>query len=175
MSEVLVRDFHTGDGEGVARIGIENGAYYADLAPDYFKTPDEDGFADLFDSDSEWREEADNLALVAEIEGDVAGYLEATLQRPMETARWQSQRDLSAPRLFIGVVTTADRFKRRGVATRLVEAAEDWGRSKGAVVAICDTYIDSPLSVPFWEKRMGYTRRAIVLRKPLAPDNANPS
>ncbi len=168
MSELLIRDFHAGDGEGVARIAIENGGYYAKLAPDYFKTPDEDGCAAFFEDDSGWRDEADNLALVAEITGEVAGYLEATLQQPMETARWQSQRDLSAPRLFIGVVTTGDRFKRRGVATRLVEAAEGWGRSKGAVVAICDTYIESPLSVPFWEKRMGYTRRAIVLRKPLA-------
>jgi hypothetical protein len=40
-------------------------------------------------------------------------------------------------------------------------------RSKGAVVAVCDTYIDSTLSVPFWEERMGYSRRAIIFRKPL--------
>lgn len=146
---------------------MENGAYYANLAPDYFKKPDPDGFADLFENDSNWREGIDNLALVAEVEGEIAGYLEATLQQPLETAQWQSQRDLGAPRLFIGVVTTGDRFKRRGVATRLVEAAEEWGRSRGALVAICDTYIDSPLSVPFWEQRMGYTRRAIVFRKPL--------
>jgi len=146
---------------------MENGAYYADLAPDYFKEPVEDGFADLFENDSRWREGTGNLALVADVEGEVAGYLEATLQQPMGTAQWQSQRDLGAIRLFIGVVTTADRFKRRGVATRLVEFAEDWGRSNGAVVAVCDTYIDSPLSVPFWEKRMGYERRAIVFRKRL--------
>jgi hypothetical protein len=33
---------------------------------------------------------------------------------------------------------------------------------------ICETWIDSPLSKPFWERRMGYERRAVVLRKPLA-------
>ena len=85
----------------------------------------------------------------------------------METARWQSQRDLGDPRLFINYVGTGDAFKRMGVATRLVEAAEDWGRSMGAVAAVCDTYIDSPLSVPFWEERMGYSRRAIIFRKAL--------
>jgi GNAT superfamily N-acetyltransferase len=89
------------------------------------------------------------------------------VQAPLETARWQAQRDLSDPRLFINYVGTADAYKRMGVATRLVEAAEAWGRSKGALVAVCDTYIDSPFSVPFWEERMGYSRRAIIFRKPL--------
>jgi GNAT superfamily N-acetyltransferase len=64
-------------------------------------------------------------------------------------------------------VGTADAYKRQGVATKLVQAAEDWGRKRGAVVAICDTFIDSPLSVPFWERRMGYKRRAIIFRKRL--------
>jgi GNAT superfamily N-acetyltransferase len=68
---------------------------------------------------------------------------------------------------MISFVGTADAYKRTGVATQLVEAAEAWGRSKGATVAICDTYIHSPLSVPFWERRMGYARRALVFRKVL--------
>jgi GNAT superfamily N-acetyltransferase len=169
VSKVSVREFRAGDGEAVARIGVEVGDYHAALAPDYFRRPDEEGFADFFENDGDWREAPENLALVAEVEGEVAGYLEATLQAPLPTARWQSQRDLGATRLFIGVVITGDRFRRRGVATKLVEAAEGWGRSNGAVVAVCDTYIDSPLSVPFWEKGMHYRRRAIVLRKPLRP------
>ena len=145
----------------------ENGAYHAQLAPDYFKQPDEEGLVEFVENDSEWRDSPDNLCLVADIEGEVAGCIEATIQPPMDTAHWQSQRDLSATRLFIGFVQTADRFKRSGVATSLVEAAEQWGREQGAVVATCDTYIDSPLSVPFWERRMGYERRAVILRKRL--------
>jgi GNAT superfamily N-acetyltransferase len=173
VSEVSVREFRAGDGEGVARIGIEVGAYHAALAPDYFRRPDEEGFADFFETDGEWRQAPENLALVAEVEGEVAGYLEATLQAPLVTARWQSQRDLGATRLFIGVVVTGDRFRRRGVATKLVEAAEEWGRSNGAVAAVCDTYIESPLSVPFWEEGMHYRRRAIVFRKALRPASAS--
>ena len=168
MPDVVVREFRKGDAAGIVRISRENGAFYAGLAPDYFKEPDEEGFVELVENDSEWRDSSENLALVAEVDGEVAGYLEASVQPPLETARWQTQRDLSQPRLFISFVGTADAFKRMGVATHLVEAAETWGRSHGAVAAICDTYIDSPLSVPFWEKRMGYKRRAVILRKPLA-------
>jgi GNAT superfamily N-acetyltransferase len=167
MPDVVVRRFQPGDGLGISRISLENGAYYARIAPEHFKQPDEDGLAELVEEDSDWRSSEANLALVAEVDGEVAGYLEASLQAPMDTARWQSQRDLGDTRLFINYVGTADAYKRIGVATRLVEAAEDWGRSQGAVASVCDTYIDSQLSVPFWEKRMGYSRRAIIFRKPL--------
>ena len=163
----MVRDFRPGDGPGVSRISLDSGAYYARIAPEHFKVPDEDGLAEMMERDSEWRESDDNLSLVAEIDGQVAGYLEASMQEPIETARFQTQRDLAKPRLFISYVGTADAFDRMGVATRLVEAAEEWGRSKGAVAAVCDTYIESPLSVPFWEERVGYERRAIIFRKAL--------
>ena len=172
MPAVVIREFRDGDGARIARLILENGAYHAELAPDYFKVPDEDGLVELVESDSEWRASPDNLCRVAEIEGEVAGYLEASIQPAMDTARWQSQRDLGAPRLHINFVGTADRFKRSGVGTHLVEAAEEWGREHGAFVSICDTYIDSPLSVPFWEERMGYTRRAIVFRKELEAPRA---
>ena len=167
MPEVTVREFRAGDGEGLAEIIRENSGHYAVLAPDYFKQADEEGLAEFVESDNEWRAAPENFGRVADVDGEVAGYIEATLQPPMDSAQWQSQRDVAAPRLFIGFVQTSDRFKRMGVATRLVEAAEEWGRQQGAKVAVCDTYIDSPMSVPFWEKRMGYTRRAIVLRKVL--------
>jgi ribosomal protein S18 acetylase RimI-like enzyme len=167
VPDVVVRRFQPGDGLGISRISLENGAYYARIAPEHFKQPDGEGLAEMIEEDSEWRESDANLALVAEVTGEVAGYLEASVQPPMETARWQSQRDLGDPRLFINYVGTADAFKRMGVATRLVEAAEAWGRSKGAVAAVCDTYVESPLSVPFWEERMGYSRRAIIFRKAL--------
>ena len=166
--DVVVREYRDGDAPGIVEISRENARFYTALAPDYFRMPDEDGFVDLIENDSEWRDAPENLALVAEVNGQLAGYLEASVQSPLETARWQAQRDLGHVRLAISFVGTADAFKRKGVATRLVEAAEDWGRSKGASIAICDTYVDSPLSVPFWEQRMGYRRRAVSLRKSLA-------
>ena len=164
---VEIREARDADAAGIARLGQENSAFYAELAPEHFRIPDEDGLAELIENDRDWREGAETLALVAEDEGTIAGYLEASLQRPDETARFQGQRDLAEVRLFINYVGTADAYKRQGVATKLVRAAEQWGRERGAVVALCDTYVESPLSVPFWERRMGYERRAIVFRKRL--------
>ena len=162
-----IREAREEDAVGIVRLSQENSAYYVQLAPEYFRLPDEDGFVEFIENDREWREGPDTLALVADDDGAIAGYLEASLQRPDETARWQGQRDLSDIRLFINFVGTANAYKRQGVATNLVKAAERWGRERGAVVALCDTFIDSPMSVPFWERRMRYERRAIIFRKPL--------
>jgi GNAT superfamily N-acetyltransferase len=164
---VSIREARDDDAAGIASLSRESGAYYVQLAPEYFRLPDEEGFIAFIENDHKWRERSDTVALVAEDDGSIAGYLEASLQFPEDSARWQAQRDLSEIRLFINFVGTADAYKRQGVATKLVQAAEDWGRKRGAVVAICDTFIDSPLSVPFWERRMGYKRRAIIFRKRL--------
>ena len=164
---VTVRDATEGDAIGIALLTRENAAYYARLAPERFKLPNEDGLDDFIREDKEWRGRPDTIALVAEVDGEVAGYLEASLQPPLDSARWQSPRDLAETRLFINLVGTGDAHKRQGVATLLVEAAEEWGRSQGASVAICDTFIGSPLSMPFWEQRMKYERQAIIFRKQL--------
>jgi ribosomal protein S18 acetylase RimI-like enzyme len=167
MSAFVIRAARGEDAPGIARIGQENGRYYARLAPELYRVPDEDAAIALIAGDDEWRSLPTSLSLVAEADGEIAGFLEATLQEPMESASAQGQRDLGKTRLFISYVGTTDRYKRQGVATKLVEAAEAWGRAHGAEVAICDTWIDSPLSVPFWEERMGYARRAIIYRKAL--------
>ncbi|MFN2469552.1 MAG: N-acetyltransferase family protein [Gaiellaceae bacterium] len=165
--EFVVREARAEDAPGIAQISRDNGRYYASLEPELFRRPDEEGLVELVAGDAEWRECPANLALVAEIDGEVAGYLEASVQEPLETARWQTQRDLGQIRLFISFVGTADQFKRSGVATQLVEAGEAWGREKGAVVSVCDTWLGSPVSIPFWEQRMGYARQSVILRKRL--------
>ncbi|HVP75861.1 MAG TPA: hypothetical protein VMS63_07550, partial [Gaiellaceae bacterium] len=76
---VIVREYRDGDAAGIVQISRENARYYAALAPDYFKIPDEEGFVELFERDGKWRDAPENLALVAEVDGKVAGYLEATV------------------------------------------------------------------------------------------------
>ena len=75
--------------------------------------------------------------------------------------------DIAAPRLRIEYLATAAAWRRRGIGTRLVQAAEAWGRTFGATVAETTTFQGSPLSVPFWEDRMGYEELSINLRKRL--------
>jgi GNAT superfamily N-acetyltransferase len=169
VTAITVREARPGDGAGIARAHLDSAAYYVRLAPDVFRMPDEDGLVAFVEPRADAGSSDSSLELVAEVTGQIAGHLEAQLLPPDATARWQILPDLGATRLVINALATADAYKRRGVATRLVEAAEAWGREHGASVAVCDTYLNSPVSVPFWEGRMRYARRSIVFRKPLDP------
>jgi len=48
-----------------------------------------------------------------------------------------------------------------------MEATERWGCARGAAIALLETYVDSPLSMPCYEQHRGYTRRAVRFRKNL--------
>jgi GNAT superfamily N-acetyltransferase len=70
-------------------------------------------------------------------------------------------------RLVVDALIVHQSQWRQGIGTALLKAAEDWGRARGAQVARLDTYAHSPVSVPFYEDRMGYQRRSIVFQKRL--------
>jgi GNAT superfamily N-acetyltransferase len=164
--EVSVRAARAGDGEAIARMHVENAAYYHRLAPASFRLPDQEGLAEFVEPGHDSNSET-TLELVAEIDGELAGRIEAHLVPADEAARFQLVPYLAAPRLWIDSLGTFQKFWRRGVGRMLVGAAEAWGRERGAVLVMCDTWLDSPVSLPFWEGRMGYRRRAVILEKPL--------
>jgi GNAT superfamily N-acetyltransferase len=165
VSETTVRDARPGDGDAIAPLSRDSAAYYRELAPDDFRYPDEEGQAAWLDSFLPADGERE-IALVAEVEDDVVGYLEARLEEPLDSARYQTNPELAERRLFINALLTARSHWRRGVGSALVEAAEAWGRERGATVSLMDTYADSPVSVPFWRGR-GYRTRGVIMHKRL--------
>lgn len=169
MSELIIRDIRPGDGTGCARAWLDAGRHYAALVPDVIQVPDADGLAEWFEEAiGEEERDDDVLWQVAEdLPDGVVGMVEASVVRPAPDAHRQLQRDLSRTRLMVNALTVAEGYRRRGVGTALMEAAERWGRAKGAVVAVTDTNLRSPLSIPFYEKRMGYGRQAVLFRKAL--------
>jgi GNAT superfamily N-acetyltransferase len=167
VASIVLREPRADDASAIAQLTVELGLYYSQLAPELFAPVAEEGLAEWTASDADWYARPTTFAAVAEIEGEVAGYLEASIQEPAESARFNVNRDLRARHLYINYVATAEAHKRKGVATQLVRAAEDWARDQGVTLALTDTYVDSPQSVPFWEERMGYRPRAVRLRKRL--------
>ena len=70
-------------------------------------------------------------------------------------------------RVHVEALGTGDAYQRQGLATQLVEAAEAWARELGARAISAGTYLESPVSIPFWEQRMGYRRRMVRFTKRL--------
>ena len=163
---VTIRAARPGDGSGMARAWSSAADYYADLDPVHFQRPQLPGLAESFE-DSITRAGNDVLLLVAELDGRVAGWLAARIQLPDQDAAAQLMREPGWIRLAIDVLIVDTPAWRHGAGTALLEAAESWGRDRGAHVARLGTYAHSPVSVPFYENRMGYERRAIIFQKEL--------
>jgi len=161
---VEVRAAAATDVPELARLWREFGAYYAELDPERFKIPGENGL-------EEWLaaglERASERWLVAEIDGLIVGYAVGQIIEPHEHADLKMLTDAATPRLGINVVQTSRSFQRRGVATALLEALEDWGRSRGAELVLAETAIDSPVAVPFWDQAEGYAPTSVRYRKRL--------
>src|SRR5215467_9646009 len=158
-AEITVRARRPGDGEELARSWLDAGRYYAELAPETFQIPETDGLVEHLELGSAPGDEPDTLRVVAAATGRI--------ERPLDSARYQLQRQFSETRLMVDVVVVDEAFRRQGVGARLMAALENWGRERGATVALLDTYPESALSLPFFQERMGYRRRSVRLIKQL--------
>jgi GNAT superfamily N-acetyltransferase len=164
---VEVRAARPGDGAALARVWLDNARYYVGLFPDDFRLPDEAGLDEWFEQWLAGPREASELRLVGVVDGEVGAFVYARLTEPDEHASRQMLAEHPYPRVHVEALGTADAVQRRGVATLLVEAAETWARENGARAISAETYLESPVSIPFWEQRMGYRRRSVKLTKRL--------
>ena len=164
---VEVRAARPGDGAALARVWLDNARYYVGLFPDDFRMPDEVGLGDWFEAQLAKPRTSLELNLVAVVDGVVGGFVYARLTEPDGHASRQMLADYPHRRVHVEALGTADAFQRRGLATRLVAAVETWAREEGARTISAETYLASPVSIPFWEQRMGYRRRSVKLTKRL--------
>lgn len=166
MGGVAIRPARESDAAALAEIHSECCRYYAEMDPDAFQVPNEDGLVEWFASFLRQPPKENELSLVAELDGHVVGSLEARLEEPMETADRQMLRELGETRLFVNAMGVHPAHWRSGVGTALMHTAEEWAKQRGATRSGLDTYMDSPVSVPFYEK-LGYERHSINFRRRL--------
>jgi GNAT superfamily N-acetyltransferase len=167
VDAIVVRAARPGDGAGLAQSWLDAGSYYAALAPELFQVPGSEGLVEWVEQRLARPRPPDTIWLVAEVDGQPVGDIHARLDRPMPDAGRQLVREVGQLRVFVTALVVQAAWRRQGVGTRLLEAVESWGRQQGATLISLDTFIGSPLSVPFYELRMGYQRRAIIFHKRL--------
>jgi GNAT superfamily N-acetyltransferase len=167
MDSLAVRPARTSDAVDLTRNWIEVAHHYVELDPEAAQVPTTDGLVEFFEELLGRPRSEDSVWLVAEIDGQVIGDISARLERPAKDAERQVLRHLGEIRVYVDSLSVAEAYRREGVGTRLMQAIEQWGRDRGAVRVMLDTNARSPLSVPFYEQRMGYRRRSIVFEKRL--------
>jgi len=78
----------------IVSMSRKSAAVYRELAPDLFRIPDEEGFEEFLADDTALLANPTNLALVAEIDDQVVGYLEPSTQKPSGSSRWHQDEAL---------------------------------------------------------------------------------
>jgi GNAT superfamily N-acetyltransferase len=167
MDQLVVRPAQPGDGDDLARGWIETGQYYAALDPQGYRVPEAEGLAAWFETLLGKPRSQERIWLVAEVAGRVVGNVEAHLEQPVDSAPRQLLRHLGERRVIVDAVGVEEAYRRRGAATRLMQAVEGWARDQGATLLLLETDLASPLSMPFYERRMAYQKRAVIFQKRL--------
>jgi GNAT superfamily N-acetyltransferase len=137
---VEVRAARPGDGPGLARIWLENSRYYVALFPDDFREPDEAGLVEWFETVLARPPVESEVHLVAVANGTVAAFVYARLTEPDEHADRQMLADYPYRRVHVEALRTANVFRRRGLATRLIEAVEAWAPRTRRIGGVAGLY-----------------------------------
>jgi GNAT superfamily N-acetyltransferase len=162
--EVQIRPAGVADAGGLADLWVEIGVHLVSQDSDAFQVPAADGLREFFVGLLDRGPSRDRSWLVAELEGELVGQVQAHLEAPVASAAFQVQRNLGETRLVVDALAVTAGARRRGVGRALMSAVESWGTTRGATHVVLDTFARSPLSLPFYE-RLGFDHVAVVLEK----------
>jgi ribosomal protein S18 acetylase RimI-like enzyme len=165
---VEIRPARTGDGAAIARLWDELGATLVGLEASTFRRPSPEGLSEWMEADlaKDLADESVTI-LVAEAGGRVVGVVAAQLEPALEDADRQVAREFARPRGTVHVLAVEEAHRRKGIGTRLLAAAEDALRERGAEVMFLDTHVRNEPGIGLFEGPAGYARRSIRFSKPL--------
>jgi GNAT superfamily N-acetyltransferase len=164
---VVVRPARSGDGAGLARAAVDLAEQYVHLDPERFKIPPEADQIARTESELSEPLAAGQLWLVAEVDGEAVGEVQAFIEEPADDGALQAQRDVELRRVYVNYIAVQAAFRSRGVGTRLMDAVEQWAREREVALIVTDTNLRSEDAVRFYEQQ-GFTRQSVILRKRLA-------
>jgi len=100
------------------------------------------------------------VTLVAERASEVVGFVDVRLERSPDPML----RDVVY--CHVAELAVAAACRSQGIGSRLLQAAEEWGRRQGAAFAAVEYHVANTRAGAFYEQRMGYevASRAAIKR-----------
>jgi len=158
-AELLVRPARTSDLDALRGLFLELHREHAEALPDVLRLPDPPE-PEPADFSAAIANERRCYVAVAEEGGEVVGFVDASHHAPAHPS------DADHPWCRINNLAVRWDRRRRGVATRLVRAAEDWARGKGYAEVRLDVFEFNAGARSLYE-RLGYATLSRQMRKPL--------
>lgn len=162
---VVVRAAGPGDVGDLADIYQASAEHHLRLDPSLYSTPDyaslKERYARRFPLPD------DQEILVAEVDGEVVGWIELHLRPASGEPRMM--RDAVSVETDIAVLTE---HRGHGVGSRLVEEAERWAAARGAQLITLEAHVANLDAIRFYQERHGFRTTGILMMKrvPSQPD-----
>ena len=160
---LTIRAATADDAAGIARVYMESAEYHAGLEPARYWIPSIDSIiAQYRERGRSSQTNGDAVTLLAELDAQVVGFVDARLDRSSDPMH----RDLTY--CHVVEIAVAVQHQSQGVGERLLTAAEDWGRHRGAHLASLEFLAANTRASAFYQRRMGYRVAAMTAVKLLA-------
>lgn len=152
------------DAEGIARVFLDSADHHARLDPERYFTPEYDFVVERYRLGLQHpkRPSGETVTLVAVVENEIVGFLDARLERPFDAMHRQTTY------CYIAEVAVIATHRSVGIGERLVRAAEEWGRKGGAEFSYLDYNAANTRAGEFYSKRLGYRVASITAIKRLS-------
>ena len=159
MADFIIRPATLADATAVGELGAVLVRAHHDFDPQRFMRPlpgIEKGYGRFLTSQIG---QEDAMVMVAEADGEVGGYVYATL----EDRSWRELRDACG---YIEDIVVRESARRSGVATMLMNAAIEWLRKRGAPRVLLLTATPNAGAQELFT-RLGFRRTMIEMTKEL--------
>ena len=158
----IIRRAIAEDANGIARTFLESAEYHASLDSELYLIPSVDTVAARYQEGRQHPPDGcENITLVAELSGEVIGFIDARLFQPLDAMHREM--------IFCNVSEIAVRrlYQNQGIGEQLLRAVEDWGRQQGAEFALLEYHFANTHAGRFYRQRMGYRVASITAIKHL--------
>lgn len=145
------------DSDGIARIFLESAEHHASLDSELYFVPDFETIAARYREGRQHpaEERADSITLVAELGGEIVGFIDARLYPPTDAMHRQMIYCL------VSEIAVSRERQSHGIGRQLLQAAEDWGRRQGAEFAVLEYHAANASAGAFY-RRMHYRLASIT-------------
>lgn len=150
------------DADGITRTFLESAEHHASLDSELYFVPDFEIIAARYKEGRQHpaEERAESITLVAELGGEIVGFIDARLYQTTDAMHRQMIYCL------ISEIAVRSEHQNHGIGGQLLRAAEDWGRQQGAEFAALEYHAANACAATFYQ-RMDYRLASITAIKRL--------
>jgi GNAT superfamily N-acetyltransferase len=158
----IIRQAVAEDADGITRTFLESAEHHASLDPELYFVPAVETIAARYREGRQHPADgrAESITLVAELSGDIIGFIDARLYQPTDAMHRQMIYCL------VSEIAVRRQHQNHGIGRQLLLAAEDWGRQHGAEFAALEYHSANTRAAAFYQ-HMNYRLASITAIKHL--------